>query len=66
MKERRIGRRTTPYGLYAVMDFGKWYGSQIQAIIEKDPDYLAWCLDNVAGFELDSEADYVLELALLD
>ena len=63
---KRIGRRTTPYGLYNMMDFGKWYGSHIQTIIDKDPDYLVWCVENVAGFELDDEAEYQLDGALLE
>lgn len=65
-QHKRIGRRTTPYGLYNIMDFGKHYGSNIQTIIEQDPDYLAWCCDNVGGFRLTDEAEAALDEALLE
>ena len=33
MNRPKIGRRTTPYGLHNIMDFGKWYGWEISAKI---------------------------------
>lgn len=56
---RRI--RGIPYGLYNMIDFGKHEGRHIRQIIQDDPDYLVWCLENVSGFELTDEADEVLE-----
>ena len=56
-----MNRRLLPYCLHTRLDFGKWEGATIQTVIEKDPDYLDWCCDNVDGFELDDEAAYELE-----
>ena len=41
--------------------FGKYKGSRIDDILETDPEYLAWCVENVKGFCLDDEiVDQVL------
>lgn len=50
-----------PYDLYIRIDFGKHKGTLIQDIIQTDPDYLLWCLDNVDGFFLTKEAEYQLD-----
>lgn len=49
-----------PYGLYQSLQFGKYKGEQVQDIIEKDPDYIRWCLDNIDWFGLTKEAKAVL------
>lgn len=32
--------------------FGKYRGSTIGWVLENDPAYLLWCMDNVNGFDL--------------
>jgi hypothetical protein len=46
------------------IDFGKHRGLTIKEIIEDDPTYLEWALDEVGGFELDDVALEALERAL--
>jgi len=53
-----------PYYLYNRIDFGRRHkGELIRDIIEEDPDYLAWCLDNIDGFVLGEDAEKELEVA---
>lgn len=53
----------TTYKLDDKITFGKYSARvipvalTIRQIIDTDPEYLGWCLDNVGGFELDSEAE---------
>jgi len=50
-----------PYGLYTSLDFGKWEGWLVQAVITRDPDWLWWALEDVDGFRLTPEAEAELE-----
>ena len=50
---RRDGKA---YGLYNRLDFGKYYGRYVRDVIAEDSGYIAWCLDNVEGFQLTEEA----------
>jgi hypothetical protein len=52
-----------PYGLRIRVDFGKHKGKLIRDIIEEDPDYIAWCLDNIDGFVLDEDAQKEFDVA---
>lgn len=36
--------------------FGRHRGEELWAVIREDPAYVAWCIENVEGFELDNEA----------
>lgn len=51
-------------GLFSKMTFGTHTGDSIQEIIRDDPTYIEWALDDVDGFELDSEASDALEKTL--
>lgn len=53
-----------PFKLNDKITFGKHKGLTIKEIIEDDPSYLEWALDEVDGFELDDAAIAALELAL--
>lgn len=47
--------------------FGKYskpYAHTLRWVIENDPEYIVWCLENVDWFELDLEADEELERSL--
>jgi hypothetical protein len=47
------------YTLDTKIKFGKHKLFTIQEVIDDDPTYIEWCLDNVKGFELDDAAmDY--------
>lgn len=52
-----------PYGLYSRIKFGDHRGKWISTIIEKDPGYIRWCLDNVKDFRLTREAEIELEMS---
>lgn len=41
--------------LSSVMTFGKYRGLTVEEVIEEDPDYIEWAMDE-AGIELDQEA----------
>jgi hypothetical protein len=42
------------FGKYSERDLPK--AMTIEEIIDQDPEYLVWCLDNVSGFDLHFEA----------
>jgi len=47
--------------------FGKHskpYSRTLRWVIEHDPEYVVWCLENIDDFDLDLEADEELEKAL--
>lgn len=33
-------------------EFGKYKGIPITVVIERDPRYISWCLENITGFKL--------------
>lgn len=45
------------------MPFGKYKGKTIGDIIQEDPSYLSWCVDNLS-FELDDECIELMECSL--
>lgn len=53
-----------PLKLNDKITFGKHRGLTIKEIIEDDPTYLEWALDEIDGFELDAAATAALELVL--
>lgn len=56
----------TIYTLQTKINFGKYKPDDvvIGELIESDPDYIAWCVENVEWFELDDEAEKELDAAL--
>ncbi len=42
--------------LQSLMPFGKYKDLPIGDIISRDPNYIAWALKNIGGFELDPMA----------
>lgn len=57
---RRLIRKPKVYGLEDVITFGKYRGEHMNAIIRADPSYATWCLRNIEGFTLSTEALEVL------
>lgn len=47
---------TKAYGLGDVLKFGKHKGHNIQHVMQEDPQWLYWAIDNVEGFQLSNEA----------
>lgn len=45
-----------PAGLSTVFDFGKHEGKTVEDVIELDPGYISWCLEEVDHFKLDAGA----------
>lgn len=41
------------YDLDDVMDFGKYKGKSVEDVLEEDPSYLLWLLENSERFEVD-------------
>jgi hypothetical protein len=59
--------QVTPINALKLTDaltFGKHKGETIQEVLDDAPDYLAWAIDEIDWFELDSQADQALEQAL--
>ena len=45
-----------PVGLAERFDFGKYRNKSIREVIAEDPEYIAWCIENVDNFELNNQA----------
>ncbi len=43
-------------GLKYVFTFGKFKGDELQDVIESDPEYISWVMENVPDFTLSNEA----------
>ena len=52
------------YRLSTVLDFGRHKDEDIQHIVDTNPRWLEWALENVEGFALSEEAELALDLAL--
>ena len=56
----------TIYKLDTVVNFGKKHnGETIREIIDDDPEWLAWAVDEIDWFELDDEAEAALDEATI-
>lgn len=51
------------YSLHTTLSFGKYKGESVRAIIDNDPSYIEWALDNIKWFTLDDDAQYALDHA---
>jgi hypothetical protein len=51
-------------GLDDILNFGKYKNWTIQEVIDENPDYLAWAIDNIEWFNLDKTSNSRLEAAL--
>jgi hypothetical protein len=49
-----------PFRLKDELPFGQYKEDTIEEVIEKDPDYIIWAINNVEDFELDEEATRAL------
>lgn len=41
------------YDLDSIMGFGKYANSTVEDVLEDDPSYLRWCLENIPRFTVD-------------
>lgn len=46
-----------------VYPFGNYRGHSLEDVIELDPHYVRWCIDNISGFRLDATARGELEIS---
>jgi hypothetical protein len=54
----------TIFRLDSKMTFGQYKGWTIEDILKKDPEYLGWAEDTIDWFELDNEAEGMLDEAV--
>ena len=47
----------TTFKLKDKLTFGKYKGQSVDEVIDNDPDYLAWAVEEIDWFKLDEEAD---------
>lgn len=49
--------------LDSICHFKKYKGCKWKDIIEDNPDYVEWCINNIVGFKLDEDAHkYLVEI----
>lgn len=53
-----------PANLEDKLDFGKHKGKSIDWILDNEPTYIEWCIENITKFELDNETYEDYEVAL--
>lgn len=51
-----------PVGLNDFFTFGKHKGESVGLVIEEDPSYIQWCLDEVKNFSLQPEAEDLFDM----
>ena len=56
--------RTYTYTLLSIMKFGKYKGNTLQDVIDDDPRYVQWCINELEWFKVDQEAKMYLQEAL--
>ena len=42
-------------GINDILQFGKFKGKSILYVLDHEPSYLVWCINNVAGFKIDEQ-----------
>ena len=52
------------YDLDDQISFGKYSGKTIKEILDINPDYFCWCIENLGSFALSAEAMAVLSAAV--
>ena len=63
---KKLINNSTLFELTSKLTFGRYKGKILRNIIKKDPDYIAWCFDNIKWFDLHTEADEFLQQNLID
>lgn len=48
-------------GIYTIFNFGKYKGKTLLYVIDNDPQYIIWCIDNIEDFNINEK----LKLELL-
>ena len=57
---RKLNFKIKVKGIYDVFDFGKWKHTNLEAVIQHDPFYIRWCMEEKL-FELDETGLELLE-----
>lgn len=58
------GKYNGRYQLTSVLNFGKYKGHVLSEVVDNDPLYVKWCMDEIDWFNLDYEARAYLNEAL--
>lgn len=56
----------TTFKLKDKLTFGKYKGQSVDEVIDNDPDYLVWAVEEIDWFELDEETEKELEDGILN
>ena len=59
-KKFAVKREPKEFTLLDTLNFGKCKGAVLQWVIEDDPTYIRWCLNNINWFRIDKEAEIKL------
>lgn len=62
----RLTKNEKFYDVQDPMTFGKYRDELVGTIIRADPEYMVWCLQNVAGFGLTPQALDLLQSTGVD
>lgn len=42
-------------GIYNIFNFGKYKGKTLLHVIDNDPQYVIWCIDNIDDFNINDK-----------
>lgn len=56
MHARQFLRMPPQFKLQSKMTFGQYRDESLENVIRLKPDYIVWCMMNVPGFEIDTDA----------
>jgi hypothetical protein len=59
-KKFKVKQAPREFTLNEPITFGKCKGALLVVVIEDDPKYVRWCLDNIDWFRIDKEAELKL------
>jgi hypothetical protein len=55
-RPKGTGMKTKNFSLNDKLTFGKYKGYTIEEVLESDPNYIEWAIDEIEWFELDEMA----------
>lgn len=64
--QQKVRPRLKIYAEDDFLDFGKYKGMTIKEVIDDDPEYLVWCLDNVNFFDVSENVLQLIENAQIE
>jgi hypothetical protein len=55
-----LSRKSKYMDVDTIFSFGKYYGETLGIVVKVDPSYVYWCMKNLEGFILSTEAEGLL------